>query len=82
MTGERCDIIDDAINRYYQIIFFPSGKAIRMQRKEEKPAAQKSSDPLQPKGFLDAVEINLKTPCESLPLENMLESCKLSNLFL
>lgn len=71
MTGEKCDIIDDAIKRYYEIIFYPGGKAIKTSN------SIKTKDSPQFKAFIDSVEINLKNPCEQLPREDMIESCNI-----
>lgn len=72
VVGERCDIIDEAVRRYYQIIFYP-GDAGRIPLSYPPPPTPIQEHP-QFRAFLDSVEIDLKQPCEYLPSADMLES--------
>ena len=75
MSAERCDIIDDAIRRYFDIIFYPGGS----NRNYNEAASLSQENSKQYRGYLDSVEIRLNKPCEYLPLADMLESCKFMN---
>ena len=71
VVGEKCDIIDEAIRRYYEIIFYPGGLA---RSPPSTPAIPVESHP-QFRAFLDSVAIDLKFPCETLPTADMIERC-------
>jgi hypothetical protein len=70
VSGEKCDIIEDAITRYYSIIFYPGGNSRETTVSFDNPLNNK-----QFRGYLDSVEIQLNKPCEYLPQADMLESC-------
>jgi len=73
VIGQRCDILDDALRRYYQFIFNPAGPAEeQVVVTEEMYANQKNF-----RAFLDVVKINLQQPCEQYPSENMVENYQL-----
>ena len=72
--GQTCDIIDEAVRRYYDMIFYPGNAA----RAFDSPPIAVQNVP-QFRAFLDVVEINLRQPCEFLPYIGMVESC--NNVF-
>lgn len=83
MTNQNCQILDEAIKRYTKIV----SSSIYSQRHRslhrfenqprlvENPNGKWSTDPLFG-GFLDAISINLKQPCEEKPHPDMKEACK------
>lgn len=82
MTNQNCHILDEAIKRYTKII---SSSLHTQRRRSEKrsdrprlieiPSGRWSNDPLF-EGFLNAVSIDLKQPCEEAPGPDMKEECK------
>lgn len=76
-----CDILKEAIKRYDRVISV-QGRIAKKYRTNVMQEADSSlsdlsfrSDPLF-EGFLSAVKVHLKQPCEKLPYLNMEESCK------
>lgn len=70
-----CDLVEDALKRYYAIIHkhYSNNQRFRDKRitGEEKPwkADEKYS------GYLDLLKIDLLGPCEKYPHEQMDEAC-------
>ena len=77
ISGQRCGIIEDAINRYYNIIFYRGNSKIV----KETSNVPKSENAPQSRAILDTVDVTLRLPCETYPYEGMLESCKWQKLF-
>jgi len=65
----RCDIIDEAVSRYHQVIFSPArGKeTARRFQKEGEALHQKWKEMDQFGGYLDAVSVQLQRPCQKYP---------------
>lgn len=82
MTNQTCQILDEAIKRYTKIIsssiYSQTHRSTRRSERPklvENPNGRWSNDPLY-EGFLDAVSIDLKQPCEVKPYPDMKEECK------
>lgn len=71
-TGETCDILDTAFNRYFGIIFEPPrlfrNKAANYKSWKKNPYFA---------GYLSELEVALKNPCERWPSSNMDEKYNL-----
>lgn len=73
ITGEKCDIIENAVNRYHETIFYPGGSARRALATNQSESFEKNSNF---RDFLNYVSVSLLKPCESVPPADMDESCK------
>lgn len=69
-----CDILAEAIKRYERVISL-QGRVAQKHMVNITSNMNWRSDPLF-EGFLSAVTVHLKQPCEKLPYLNMDESCK------
>lgn len=83
MIGHDCDILENARARYLQIIGKQASLTYRGYKKSNftefkyKPRQLQSwRDDSSFKDYLDVVDLNLKTPCDSMPHLDMNESCK------
>lgn len=88
VIGHDCDILEAAKARYLQIIGKQASHTYRGYRKNNatefkfKPRNIKSwREDSNFKEYLDVVDLNLKSPCDSMPHLDMDESCKLFLLF-
>lgn len=73
ITGNTCDILEEAIHRYYDLIFFPprgSGTSKRFQKLSNKYSMtwEKNENF---RGYLDTVVLHVMQPCEKLPSLSM-----------
>ena len=78
MTGHECDMIDEALRRYYKLIFYPGGTSRARSLYRHSPSLHQTSNYQLKRfrAFLDTVQVNLTQPCEYLPFANMTEKCK------
>jgi hypothetical protein len=78
-TSVVCDLLDNAFNRYYKIIFTPTeyetavNNVRKVKRREEKQREVK-----EPRSFLKRVVVDLHSPCEDYPSLESDESCSKS----
>ncbi|XP_012263296.2 beta-hexosaminidase subunit alpha-like [Athalia rosae] len=71
VTGETCDILEDAVQRYTRIVMTEARAAVRLLGSRRRRHARR--DPLFA-GDIVALEIRLINPCENLPHLGMNES--------
>ncbi len=82
IKGHSCDIIDEAVRRYYDLIFYPSrgsGVSKRFLKHYKKMKKNWETSELF-QGYLDTVVVDLMKPCEKYPSLSMDENCKSSAL--
>ena len=80
ITGNRCDILEEAVSRYYNMIFHPTrGKGVekRFEKLFEQVRHGWEASELF-RGYLDTLSIDLQKPCDIYPSFSMDESCKLT----
>lgn len=70
VVGHTCDIVEEALTRYKDIIF----QATSSQRYAPQPFGGNSSF----RGFLDYLDVNLQAECENYPHDQMVESYELT----
>ena len=68
VTGKTCDLLEDAITRYFRIIFDPdgSGHTLKFQNRFSKMYG----------AMLPSLEVSLANDCEQYPSMGMDESCR------
>jgi len=79
VTGPHsCDIVEEAVRRYYSSIFYPArdkGVTKRFLKHYKKAKRRWEKDNLF-HGYLDKVSIYMMQPCEKYPSLSMDEHCK------
>jgi len=78
ITGNNCDILEEAIHRYYDLIFFPpkgSGTTKRFLKLSKKYGSTWEQNE-NFRGYLDTVTLHVMQPCETFPSLDMDEHCK------
>lgn len=73
ITGNTCDILEEAVHRYYDLIFFPSKgsgtskRFLKLAKKYRSTWEQNEHF----RGYLDTVALHVMQPCETLPSLDM-----------
>lgn len=81
IVGKSCDILDEAVIRYYNLIFYPtrgSGVSKRFLKLGKKVSHTWEQDE-RFRGYLDTVTLRVMHSCEKYPSFNMEEQCKHNN---
>jgi hypothetical protein len=72
-----CDLLSNAFNRYYKIIFNSNQHATRISDKKYRKTRQVGSIPADA-SILKRVTVNIHSPCEDYPSLESDESCNVS----
>ncbi len=79
IKGNTCDILEEAVRRYRDLIFYPprgSGTAKRFLKLSKKYSHTWELNE-HFRGYLDNVVLQVLQPCENFPSLNMDEHCKI-----
>jgi len=78
ISGKSCDILDEALRRYYELIFWPArGSGMTKRFQKLFPEARHSWEKMDLfRGYLDTVKVHLMQPCETYPSLDMDEHCR------
>ena len=83
-TSQTCDILTNAFNRYYKIIFLPQNydiienkNFVKKVKTNKKPKTENLFD-----GNLKRLVVNVQQPCEDYPNLDSDESCKIKSCFM
>ncbi|XP_021923175.1 beta-hexosaminidase subunit beta-like, partial [Zootermopsis nevadensis] len=76
VTREDCDLLQEAVKRYYRVILQTLDSDVR-KRKSRRVADKRWKKDPKFKAYLDSLEIQLMAPCEVLPYLNMDEHYEL-----
>jgi len=73
ISGKSCDILDEALRRYYELIFWPArGSGMTKRFQKLFPEARHSWEKMDLfRGYLDTVKVHLMQPCETYPSLDM-----------
>lgn len=75
VTREDCDLLQEAVKRYYRVIVQTLGSDVQKWTSRRFGDKTWKKDP-EFKAYLDSLEIQLMAPCEKLPYLHMDEHCK------
>lgn len=74
ITDHSCDILDQAVHRYFKVIFSPARGQVK--RPHDDSLDQKLQQEDNFSGYLDQVSIELKQPCHRYPSYKADENCE------
>ena len=80
VTGNDCDILRSALDRYFNIIFYPGSPSLEQKRRIDERLKFR---PRQTNDILDQLSVNVKQPCseKDFPSLDMDESCENSFIY-
>lgn len=81
VLGQTCDILEAAVDRYFELIFYPdSHRAVQLKARRDEVLRFSPYNPEQPEvndiSVLHSLTVDLMKECEHIPYLGMDESCR------